>query len=82
MISLDDEIGSSNAILLELSIAATPAVPLSATSGGATGAYFEGNLTNTGGLDPTVLVYCRKTDQGTVQEHGNPSCSVPIKLVS
>ena len=62
-----DEIGSSDAIILELSIAALPPpiAPLSATSIGATSAYFEGNLTNTGGLDPTVLVYYGKTDQGT-----------------
>ena len=57
-----DEIGSSDAILLELSIAALPPAiaPLSATSIGATSAYFEGNLTNTGGLDPTVLGVLRE----------------------
>ena len=80
-----DEIGSSNAILLELSIAALPPIaPLPATSIGAAGAYFEGNLTNTGGLDPTVLVYYGKTDQGTNAGAWESvvNSPVPKKLVS
>ena len=58
---------ATNAILLTLDIATlSPTVSTkAATSVGATLAYFEGNVTNTGGENPEIIIFYGNSDFGT-----------------